>query len=287
MLGNRANQSQMPSVRGAYGFVIEGLDDPAALLGPAGPAWPRLRVVRDAEQPPAGPAPGTVDVSDDRAEIWIGDGGRVEVERATMTVSFATRERLQDRLVVHPYLGLPASIASHWLGRQVLHAGAFVAGGRAWALVGDKEAGKSSTLGWLMRRGRQVLSDDILVIEDGVLFAGPRCVDLRPEAAAILGGEDVGMLGNRVRWRVRLGDAPASVPVGGLVYLEWGERVLVEQLGAEERLTGLIGNSVIRPGSGDAEPFLELAALPTFRFVRPRDLSALDASGDRLLEALD
>ncbi|HKP89612.1 MAG TPA: hypothetical protein VJT75_06510 [Thermoleophilaceae bacterium] len=271
---------------GAYGFSIAGLDDPGPLLGPADPRWPALRIERAEEPSGAGEDPGTVRVSDGGAEIWIGDGGRVDVDRAAMTVTFRTRERLEDKLVVHPYLGLPASIASNWLGRQVLHGGGFARDGRAWALLGDKEAGKSSTLGWLAGRGFEILSDDILVIEEGVLFAGPRCVDLRPEAAAILGGEDVGMLGNRVRWRLSSGEAPPSAPLAGVVQLEWGERVLVEPLDAAERLTGLVQGSVIRPGPADAAPFLDLAALPTFRLVRPRDLGALDESGAALLDAL-
>jgi hypothetical protein len=277
----------MSEEKGAYGFTISGLDTPGELLGPAEPHWPPLDVVRVVGEPEAAPEePGTVRVSDHRAEIWIGDGGRVDVDRDAMTVSFRTAEPLADRLVVHPYLGLPASIASNWLGRQVLHGGGFARDGRGWALLGDKESGKSSTLGWLARHGAEILSDDILVIEDGELFAGPRCIDLRPEAAAVLGGKDVGMLGNRVRWRLRSGEACSSAPLCGVVHLEWGDAIRVEQVDAAERLTGLIAGSVIRPGSGDAAPFLDLAALPTFRFVRPRDLGALEASGERLLAAL-
>jgi hypothetical protein len=278
----------MPVETGAYGFAIDGLDDPGDLLGPADPRWPTLRVERLVEERDGGgEPPGTVRVADGRAEIWIGDGGVVEVDRDTTTVSFRTRARLEDRLVVHPYLGLPASIASNWLGRQVLHGGGFARDGGAWALLGDKESGKSSTLGWLAARGLEILSDDILVIEDGSLFAGPRCIDLRPEAGALLGGQDVGMLGNRVRWRLRSGEAPASLPLAGIVHLEWGERMLVEPLDAADRLAGLIRNSVIRPDSGDAAPFLDLAALPTFRFVRPPELGALDVSGRTLLASLD
>jgi hypothetical protein len=119
-----------------------------------------------------------------------------------------------------------------------------------------------------------------------MLFAGPRCVDLRPEAARVLGGENVGMLGNRVRWRIVAGEAPPSLALAGVVHLEWGERPLVEPLGADERLRGLIRHSVIRPGDADAAPLLELAALPTLRFVRPRALDAIDANGELLLEAL-
>jgi hypothetical protein len=277
----------MPAGNGAYGFTISGLDAPGELLGPAEPRWPPLEVVRRVGTP-EGPveAPGTVKVTDHRADIWIGDGGRVDLDRDAMTVTFRTAEPLADRLVVHPYLGLPASIASNWLGRQVLHGGGFARDGRGWALLGDKESGKSSTLGWLARHGAEVLSDDILVIEDGVLFAGPRCIDLRPEAAAVLGGEDVGMLGNRVRWRLLPGEAPSSAPLCGVVHLEWGDEIRVEPVEAVERLTGLIAGSVIRPGSGDAATLLDLAALPTFRLLRPRDLAALDASGERLLQAL-
>jgi hypothetical protein len=277
----------MPAENGAYGFSIAGLDAPGGLLGPADPRWPRLEIVRAVGEPDgAAEEPGTVRVTERTAAIWIGDGGRVDVDRDAMTVTFRTRERLEDRLIVHPYLGLPASIASNWLGRQVLHGGGFATGDGAWALLGDKEAGKSSTLGWLARRGLEILSDDILVVEDGVLFAGPRCVDLRPEAAAILGGEDVGMLGNRVRWRVLPGEARSAVPLAGVVHLEWGEHVEVESLDAAERLAGLIRNSVIRPAHRDAAALLELASLPTFRLTRPRDLAALDTSGESLLAAL-
>lgn len=277
----------MSPENGAYGFSIAGLDAPGELLGPADPDWPRLEVIR-AVGAPAGAAeePGTVRVDGAQARIWIGDGGRVDVAREPATVSFHTAERLPDRLVVHPYLGLPAAIASNWLGRQVLHGAGFARDGRAWALLGDKEAGKSSTLGWLERRGCEALSDDILVVDDGVLFAGPRCIDLRAEAAAVLGGEDVGMLGNRVRWRLRPGRTRSSAPLAGVVHLEWGDAIRVEPLGAAERLTGLIANSVIRPRDADAAPLLDLAALPTLRFVRPRALDALDASGEALLSAL-
>lgn len=274
----------MSAQSGAYGFAISGLDGPDALLRPAERSWPRLAVVRTVAEPEGEVEDaGTVHVHEHRAEIWIGEGGSVEVDRDAMTVSFRTSTPLPDRLVVHPYLGLPASIASNWLGRQVLHGGGFALGGRGWALLGDKEAGKSSTVAWLARHGAEALSDDVLVVDDGVLFAGPRCIDLRPEAAAVLGGENVGMLGTRVRWRLLPRGARSSAPLHGVVHLEWGDEVRVEPVDSGERLNGLIRNSVLRPALEDAGALLDLAALPTFRFVRPRDVEALDASGERLL----
>ena len=274
---------------GAYGFEIAGLDDPRPLLGPAGSDWPLLRI----DRPPPDPhrsgrrfPPGTVRVEPDRAEIWITERDRIEVDRATLTVRFATRDRLGDELVVHPYLGLPASIASHWRGRQALHGAAFHHAGRGWALMGDKEAGKSTTLASLLRSGHEVVSDDILVVEAGVLFAGPRCVDLRPEAASVLGGENLGMLGSRVRWRLRPGGVPPSMPLGGVIHLEWGDRPRVEALDSAERLKRLVNSSVIRPDSADGTAFLDLAGLPTWRFVRGHDLGEAERANEELLQTL-
>ena len=277
-----------PEERGSYGFRIAGLSDEAGFLGPASPDWPLLQIAR-ASVPagaPRGPGAGTVRVDEHTARLWIGERDWVEVDRATLTVRFATREPLSDQAILHPFLGLPASFASHWLGRQVFHGGAFVLAGGAWALLGDKEVGKSSTLGALLGRRFDVLSDDILVVDGTTLFAGPRCVDLRDEAAAVLGGERLGIVGSRERWRLHSGDVGASASLAGVIHLEWGDRVAIEPLAAPQRLLGLITHSVVRPGAGAALALLELAVLPTWRFVRPRDLGALDGALSELLDAL-
>lgn len=274
--------------RGVYGFKVAGLDE-AALLGPADAGWPRLSVIRTAPEDDPGsttrPA-GTVLLDDERAAIWLADGDRIEVERATLTVRFVTRRRVDDEHVVHPYLALPAAIASRWIGRQGLHGGAFCHSGRAWALLASKEGGKSSTLARLLRRGHRILSDDLLVVDGGHVFAGPRCVDLRADAAAVLGGEDLGVVGGRVRWRLHAGEAPASMPLAGLVFLEWGEQVLIEPMDAEARLTGLVANRVVYPGPDESAAYLDLVSLPAWRLVRPRNLDALDRVNAQLLEAL-
>jgi hypothetical protein len=269
-----------------YGFAVSGLADPS-LLGPADPAWPRVAVAHAPAPDPRTARPaGTVLVEDGQARIWIADGGLVEVRREGLRVTFATPERLRDQVVIHPYLGLPLSIANRWVGRHAFHGGAFVLGGRAWLLMGDKEAGKSSTLGWMLREGHQVVSDDILVLDGRVLFAGPRCIDLRPEAARVLGGETLGRVGGRERLRLPTGAAPTQVPVGGVIHLAWGERVDVQPLESSERLVGLIGSAVLRPRSEDELAFLELMALPAWRFVRPRRLERMDEANAQLLGTL-
>lgn len=277
------------SRQGAYGFELLGFDENSPLLGPVEDGWPPLRVVRAAPEegraPQAAP-PGTVVFDDERGEVWIGDGERVIVDRTTMTVRVLTHGHVDDRLMVHPYLGLPAAWASWWLGRQVLHGGAFLHAGRAWALLGDKEGGKSSTLAWLLNRGHEMVSDDILVIQQGIVFSGPRCVDLRRGAASRLGGEDLGTVGARARWRLSAGPVAASMPLAGVIHLGWGDRVLVEPLTAEHRLAGLVEHSAISPAPSDALAYLDLAVLPAWRFIRPQGWDDFERANVQLLDAL-
>src|SRR3712207_8347650 len=44
-----------------------------------------------------------------------------------------------------------------------------------------RSAGKSTLLAWLVLSGQPIVSDDQLVLDAGAVYAGPRCVDLRPE----------------------------------------------------------------------------------------------------------
>jgi hypothetical protein len=268
-----------------YGFQVTGLGDPAHHLVPAEADWPRLRVEQARGTLARTPA-GTVRVTEDRAEIWVTDHDRVDMDRATLTVRFTTGAPLGDEILVHPYLALPASIASHWLGRMVFHGGAFLLAGRAWALLGDKEAGKSSTLGWLSGNGHQVLSDDILMVDEGLIYSGPRSIDLRGDAAERFGGEDLGVLGSRGRWRLRPEQPPPSAPLAGVIHLEWGPTVSVESVPPPERVAAMVRKSVLRARPAEAASYLDLATLPTWRFSRPRDLDGLDEANAQLLDAL-
>lgn len=283
-----STRRQAPSGLGIYGFTVDGLDEPERYLLPAEPDWPRLTVLRDRPEPGgAARPPGTVRVEEERAEIWMSDGDHIDLDRATLTVRIRTREPIHDRLVLHPCLGLPASIASYWLGRQALHGGAFSHDGRAFALMGVREAGKSSSLGWLLGQGHDILSDDILILDGGTLFAGPRSVDLRDDAAAELGGDDLGVVGTRARWRLDPGAVPAATPLAGIIHLEWGDEVRIERMGGNESLPALLQNFVVQPRRDESLAYLDLGSLPAWRFTRPRDLARLDESNAQLLAALD
>jgi hypothetical protein len=124
------------------------------------------------------------------------------------------------------------------------------------------------------------------VLDGTTVFAGPRTVDLRSEAADVLGGEPVDIQLGRHRWRLRSGEVAPSTPMRGLVYLEWGDAASVEPVPPFERLPFLIANSVLGPTVRDSTAYLELAGLPTLRFTRPRRLDVLDATMSQLVDAL-
>src|SRR5690242_2880846 len=197
----------------AYGLRIAGLPEDAPLLEcPAGVRWPELRLVHG---PPTAP-PRIVDPA--ATTVPLRGGGELCLEGPTAT--FRTPEPPTDDALVHPQLAVAAAGRNRLLGREVLHAGAVVVDGAAWALAGLNEAGKSTLLAALAVFGLPVLSDDLLVLEDETAFAGPRCADLRtpialaglPPSQAVRDGQ---------RWRVLLPAAPPSVPLAGFVFLRW------------------------------------------------------------------
>jgi hypothetical protein len=287
MLGHCAARSQPPTVRGAYGFRLTGLEGLPDGLVVAEPGWPQLRVVRSTPYVDRAPEPpGTMRLDNDSAEVWILGGDRLVVDRKSRIVRLETRAPVSNEALLHPYLALAAALAAQWLGRWVLHGGAFGYSGRAWGLLGDKDAGKSSTLATLLHKGHAVLSDDLLVLNRTELFCGPRCIDLRREAAEALGGKAIGVVGDRLRWRLRPGAVPPSVNLGGLIHLEWGELLAVEPLGPEDRLDRVIRNTYFPPSPGDALALLELAGLPAWRLVRPRRIEALEPATALLLATI-
>ena len=224
----------------------------------------------------------------DRATIALDGGGALEVDRGRSLARLTAPEPPGEREVVHPYLAAVAALVSRWEeGAPSFHGGALVAGGAAWAVLGDRERGKSTLLAWLATRGVGVLSDDLLVLRDGAAMAGPRCIDLREDAARATGsGVDIGVVGGRVRWRVPLDPVPAEIPLAGWIVLGWGDRFDVRRVPAAARLPALLENVTIVPAPPDPSTLLDLAALPMLELVRPRDLGALERSGDALLAAL-
>ena len=265
---------------GAYGLRLSGVsaDD---MLVPAAPDWPLLRVeVVVADSPLE-----TESVTDERAELRLRTGGRLEVDRTRGLATYVVPRALTDQEVIHPFLAPAAAVMAHWLGRPCFHAGAFVAGGKAWGLLGDREAGKSTTLAWLASSGNDVIADDIVVLSGtGDVYAGPRSIDLREETATRLGtGDELGTVGARERWRMKLAACETETPFGGWFFLGWGSRLETLALSGSECLVRLMGQRTLRIRPLDPAELLPLAALPAWEIVRTPDWSSLEATTDALL----
>jgi hypothetical protein len=272
---------------GAYGLRLSGLPELDRHLSEVPQAWAELRLCLGRPDPAEEPKPpGTIRIAESSAELWLAEAGRIQMHREPLSASFATRVRLSTDAILHPFLALPAVIANRWLGRIALHGGAFVHQHRAFALLGAREAGKSATLAGLLEHGCQILSDDVVVIEEDVVFAGPRAIDVREDVAAGTAAESLGVVGNRPRWRLRPPPGPASVPLGGMVTLAWGEQEEIVALDAGERLRALVSSCALAPDGSAAPALLPLIALPAWRYQRPRGLASIDRAAERLLSVL-
>lgn len=266
----------------AYGFAIEGvaMTDAWRLIDPG--EGPTLRVSQIGERHPATRS----EIGDDQAVIpW--DYGTTVLRRDTMSVEFYAVPPLSDHDIVHPCLWPAAAIAARWVGRETLHGGGFLdAAGGAWLIMGDSGHGKSSLLASLAVAGEQVLADDLVVVEGRHCFAGPRCVDLLAEAADRLGvGDEAILVRASQRRRLALAPIAARVPLHGLVYLAWGQRVGLERLAPAERPARLAEQRRVPHLGVDPVGLLELSLLPAFTLRRPRDWASMDEARRLLVES--
>jgi hypothetical protein len=189
--------------------------------------------------------------------------------------------------VVQPFLATAASCVAVHTGKQAFHAGAIVVDGGAWAIFGDKGAGKSTTLGRLHQMGVGILTDDVLICDGLDALAGPRCIDLRVEPAQYLNmGEDFGIVGLRERWRVYLDASPVRVPLRGWIHLDWADENAVRSVPVVERLPLLYQNQSLRLPVHDPAAFMAFASLPTYQWSRQRSWEQLDGAIDLLLRTL-
>lgn len=269
---------------GAYGLQILGAPGAAEQLVAGEPEWPTLEVERRVARVPDRPN----SIEADRAELALLGDGLLRLERDPLRATFTTAEALSDDALVHPYLAPAAAVAGYWLGREALHAGAFSVDGSAWAIVGPKGSGKSSLLAMLARMGIDVVSDDAVILDRDVVYAGPRSIDLREEPAAeVVAGDALGVLGDRERWRLKLPLVQSSSRLSGWIFLSWGDSVQLAPATAGSRLERLLAHRMIR-GLAPPDPRLlfDLAALPALQLTRPRSWSQLETVASSLVAAV-
>jgi hypothetical protein len=258
--GKFMNQDASPV--GAYGFRLDPNLFGHRYLHGASTDWPDLDV-RVGTRPP--------DQADWR-EAFSGDGWTVHIERGAAAVSWTGAEPPDPDRLVHPLLALAVCAATLERGGDCLHAGAVLTDDGVVAVLAPSGGGKTSTMAWLALSARlDIFTDDHLNIRDGVAHAGPRCMDLRPDAARHL---DLVRHADRVRAGRHRYQLPVprrlSAPVVRTVILDWGPDVAVETVPPRERLGHIATHRTAQPVDGNLAVPLALAALPMTRLTRPQ-----------------
>jgi hypothetical protein len=261
----------------AYGLPLTGIV--AAGLPPAHGATQPAIHIRHAPRRPSRPA----GLTGREAVLDLPGGRQLHLHRGERTATFTGPPVSPDELV-HPYVGAAAAVFSRWAGREVYHAGAFVCGGLAWAVLGGREAGKSSLLAALAARRLPVLADDLVVTDGHQAFCGPRTIDLRQPPPG--SSEPVTRARSGSRWRLSLPPLPAAVPLGGWIHLRWQAQVAMPAVPASV-LLGRLAAGRTWPGlPSDPRTLLALAARPGWDLGRPADWARLDEAVDLILATL-
>jgi hypothetical protein len=255
----------MRAVLGAYGFGFAGVTGP--LLDRFPSSWPKVVIRQELDSPP----PVLRSLDDSRAEFPLLDGGSVVVHRDPPDGIYHLPHALSPDELAHPYLAPVAAVHAHWNGLDTFHAGGFVVNGRAWAILASKEGGKSSLLAALSVAGFDILSDDLTVTDGKRVFAGPRSIDLRRDAAAQFPStRNLGVAGRRQRWRVDLGSVEPEVPLAGWLTLQWGKRLEAQRVEPADRFRMLTKNRSLALATPDPHRLLELVARTMWTITRPR-----------------
>jgi hypothetical protein len=272
--------------RGAYGFRLVPTPDQPQLPDLIEVDGDAVSVALECRQ-----ASGLVERNRvDEDVVSLGERGRslLEVRREPASITLEFPEPTTPEALVHPLLTPPISILARWRGDLTLHAGSFFANGRAWAVLGAREAGKSTTLANLAERGYPLLADDLLVLDDGVVRAGPACIDLRPDVAERMpAARFLGEVGKRPRYRLTAPPGPPRAELGGFFQLGWSEEetVRVEAVPPAAALPVVYEQEYIGLlGAADPRKILDLLGVPMWRILRPRRWDVGEQALERMLE---
>lgn len=255
----------------------------------AGPARPALLHLRGMEAFRESPHVVTMHTP-------TGATGRVELSRLTARLTLplpGAARHSAESYAIHAMLTVSAALLLGRLGAALVHgAGVVDPAGRAWLLVGDTHAGKSTTCTSLVAHGWRFLADDQVILHerrDGALAltGWPRRAHLDRgwEAGRVTGArEEVDLTARWAsRWVARAPLAGVIVPgvrAGGVTY--------AEPLGAAAALEALVRQSPwLLADPSVARPQLALlaqaAALPARRLVLAADSYARGDVLERVL----
>jgi hypothetical protein len=221
------------------------------------------------------------------------------VVRAGREVVIDARPGADEAAIRAALEGVVFGCVCHQRGLLALHASALVVDGSAVAFLGAKGQGKSTMAAALYRRGHTLLTDDVLVIDDGatrtpeVLPAFPQ-LKLWPNAASASLGDDAESLPRltaRSEKRTRRaadGFSHARVPLGRIYLLDQGSSPTITPVEPQEAVLAVIAQSYVArvfpeflQGTEAASHLLRCSRLatkvPVYRLQRPADLSLLHA----------
>jgi hypothetical protein len=268
--------------RGAYGLEVIGLPDVGSLVEIESGLWPQVQVRVD-PAPPIAPATA---IGSEHAVLSLDGGESAILERRERTAVFTTSDGSDQGRLVHPLLTAAGTVFAWWHGREAFHGGAFVTKAGAWAVLGGRGSGKSSLLAAIAAAGHDVLADDLLVVDGDAALAGPRCVDLRPDATGPSGieGRTTAVRGNE-RERLPLGSVAPAVALCGWILLAWGRGLRTRSLGPSERLERVSAQRNVQ-GVRQAQ-FLHLMRLPAWELERPREWASIEVTVEMALGLAD
>ena len=273
---------------GAYGLHLDGFELGSRWLHAAEPTWRTWRVTAAVLLPATEQRPTLFDNS--VLQAHLDDGTMVHLDRAGSTATFGHPDPRRMLAAVHPWATVVAAADARWAGDAAFHAAAVGNGsGDTWIVLGGQGDGKSTAAALLRALGWSVLADDLVVVREGSVAVGPRCIDARPSFAPLLeqllGIPPVEVLPGRLRFPA--GDTPAGMArVTGFVRPLWGDAVELADTATDRRLAALLGAQGSPHTATTSDIALASAALPMIDWTRPQRPETALASAAALSAAL-
>jgi len=120
----------------AYGFRLSGVAGRYLEAGddPTRPLLTVRMIGRDGQSQSRSSLPGLLTLA-------LVGGGRLVLDRTTLTATYELPAPLDDDELTHPFLARAASVMAGWHGWDALHVGAFASEGWAVAVLGPREQG--------------------------------------------------------------------------------------------------------------------------------------------------
>ncbi len=167
------------------------------------------------------------------------------------------------------------------------HGSAAARGGSAVLIVGNKGAGKSTTVTGLLRRGWGLLCDDLVSVNEGMVSPTVLNTRLLPDVWRLLGGDPAALPGADGKFSLSFPVAASAWLKAGIV-LKVGESWAQEEVTGHRKLQMLLPHLNNLPGVGDPAARLAAAAQTATRLrvvtlTRPVQRLALD----EVLEAVE